>query len=315
MADKGIEQSERPQQPLGKLDLSLVSQYLAEYNKQFGMGGMMASVFLSYVHQDDETYEKIKSIDKMSLDNLRDKIDPILSATGLSLQPVETGKMFGPTGEQESTAMKLNLSNGSKFVAYLEALEGNATQSQLLGIEDIPQILVQQLTSQYDLSDPNDERVLEFFGSAQKIINSYKKLGLSEEVKELSTYLDIARQGYLREFLAARKAQVLEKPGAKTFGPSMWHTDTSEEGYIKSWDKTLEAIELIGKNPKAKQLYESAIQNLMACIVYAKNDLEKIKKEKPEYYGPKSSEIFTTLKVLLNQYSERLLDKKALKET
>ena len=307
MADIGPEKIKIPEnQPLNKIDLSFVSYYLQEYNKQFGMAYSMVSFLMSKTDIAEEVAEKEEQ-EKISLDNLNRRIKPILDATGLSLEPVRgSATLYGPEGEQQTSEMRLNLADGKKFVGYLEALDKKTvTESQRHGLDIVPSILVTQLISQYQLENPDDDRVLEFFGSAQKIIDNYLRLGLHKSVENLAQYLDIARKGYLREFLAARSAQILDLPGAKTFGPSKWHTDTTEEEYIRRWNIAFDALEKIRNNPKATELLQNSIKNLKDCISYAKRGIYENKKSRHEDWHVERDDNFLTL---LDQYSLRLAE-------
>jgi len=177
--------------------------------------------------------------------------------------------------------MRLDIGDGKKFTAYLHSLR-EVTGSQAKGLAKVSEILALQLTKGYDLTNSEDERLLELAASLKNITSEYRRIAGINPTLEASAMLledvySAVKDGCLREYILAKDEKLLLPIGREGFGPSRWHTDSSEEMYIKRWNEALEALSTINQNPKAKGLYEKARRNLLACLEYAEKDMAQQK--------------------------------------
>lgn len=267
---------------LQKTDLGEVAGWLDIYNKQFHLGTLAAKTVMRGWKDESVTADlETEAAKRVSFDEIQKRNQAVLSRVGLSLEPVRAiGVVMSDEGTEYPSELRINLSDGKQFMSYLNSLKGDSlSPSQKIGLKRTAGSLLAQLKVEYDLANPEDERLLELFGSASKIIAEYERLdmeggkGLGDCITELKNLVAIAKQGYLREHLLAQKGRLLAEIGGRNFGPSKWHTDSTEEGYIKMWNKALETLSEIAKNPKAKGLYEQACGNLLASLEYAEKDM------------------------------------------
>lgn len=272
---------------LRRTDLGGVAGWLAIYNRQFHLGTLAAKTMMrgmkdeSSASVETET-EKEK---ELSFDEIQRRNQVVLSRTGLSLEPVRAiGVIMSQEGTEFPSELRINLSDGTQFVKYLESLKGGSlSPSQTLGLERTADSLTAQLKGQYDLSNSDDERLLELFGHASKIISEYERLdkeggkGLGNCIAELRDLVAISKQGYLREHLRVVHERLLAEIGGKNFGPSQWHTDITEEGYINRWNKALTTLSEIAQNPKAEGFAERVRGHLLASLLYAEKDMKESK--------------------------------------
>lgn len=284
---------ERPRQPeqgndLRSIDLSEIAKAIDDYNRQYNIGTLAAEQIMGSMG------ENVAS--KVTPDEISTKNATILHATGLGVESVRNiGVLLGYDEESDVHAQELrfNLDDGKRFAAYLGALdEATITTDQARGLTTVAESLTKQLTSEYQLENPNDERLIELFGNLQRIIEGYQSLdvagknSLSESVSQLSEYLAIARQKYLREYIIAQRAKLLTTNEDRAFGPYDWHGDSTPDSCREYWGQALNALREIKKNQNAKPLFEETVENLKSALKFAKLDLtesnEEVKSQDPD---------------------------------
>lgn len=270
--------SSQEKKDLSKVDLQSLIDALEEYNRQFGLGALLAGEVLCAQQEAGATHEDEK---KLSVKELSSDYFDTLEATGLRLEPVRgEATMFTQEGEIPTSLMRLNLKDGRKFIAYLRVLEGQALEvTQIRGLAEVAKILTAQLATEYDLNAP-DEHMLELFSAIDDLIKEYGRLdpegmlGLKDSVEQLAEYLAAARVGYLREYLTIQKREFLNEIGGDNFGPSKWHGDSSPESYANRWGEAIEIMKNMRKNPKAVDFSNQVVEHLKKSIAYAEEDLE-----------------------------------------
>lgn len=291
-------ESFRPQLPenegendLKEIDLGELDSSIEEYNRQFNWGTLLGEEIADTIDEGEEKPPR----QKLSAEQLGKMHELALEKTGLSLEPVRgIATMYTGDKEVPSSEMRMNVADGNKFVGYLTALdEQSLTESQVRGLKMVAESFSLQLTQQYELGNPDDERTMKLFGNLDQIIQQYKRLdeqgktGLAGSVEELGTYLDVARKGYLREYVLAKNEKLLAKPDDKVFGPSDWWGDSSPQSFKEMyWEKALAAAKKIGENPKAQDFYGEVVENLKASLRHTKAQL----KNPPEYFRKEDAE-------------------------
>lgn len=278
----GIEQGPKPDLPesnssneseedLQEIDLGELDNSIQEYNRQYNWGTMLA---------EEVTGESSKKISVGELGKMHERA---LEKTGLSLEPVSTGTLISRDEERPSSEMRMNVSDGGKFITYLKALdEKQLSESQIKGLQTVAQSLTTQLTQQYELDNPNDKRMIELLGHLDQITQQYKRLdeqgktNLSKPVGNLVTHLDASRKGYLREHVLAEKEQLLSTNQDHTFGPYDWWSDSSSKSFKDNyWKTALEAAKKISDNPKANDLYRQVLSNFKGALRFSKEEIKK----------------------------------------
>ena len=193
----------------------------------------------------------------------------------------------------------IHLVGTKRFLNYLDSFEKNQSLSnkeqpdekqleksqisegQLKGLAVLLRFLINQIAIQHDPSNPNNkENISGLLIDLNQIVKKCEKLKIdkdkaefSESTETLSEYSKFS--GCLKEYLLAKNNHLLDEVGGNNFGPSQWHIDCSKKNYLKKWKKTLETIDQIKENPKARALLEKVIKNLKESLKYAKKDLER----------------------------------------
>jgi len=279
---------------------------LNEYNDQFSWGRVLARHMIARwkgEENEGEGLEQTEADQILGYENMNITTEPLLKATGLELQPVKSGVvMISSEGTQGLKEMKLNLKDGSQFVTYMQVLDPETvTPSQIEGLKEIAKVLISQFQS-YDLEDPDNGPLFELIGNASKIIEEYKRLGMQESIASLEIYLNVAKQGILREYRAAEDLE-LNRPFSPGKFTLEWHRDASPEFLQDKWGRVIDTLHKLSQNPKAEELYkisrstaEQAIDNAIRQVTVWQNE------EQMKEYAGKLLPILTSTKVKLSEF-------------
>lgn len=264
---------------------------IAQYNDQFSMGRIAARGLFSLIKFEDDEVEPAQSIQRegehqqVTAAALSAIHQNTLAKIGLSLEPVHGGATFMALGQQASSGeMRINVSDGRRFVSFLHALQPDQVQETGLrpNLENLSGVLAQQVLTNYDLRQPSDE-ALQLFGNLGNMVVEYKRLGMGQAVERLETYLAHARQGDLREFITIERNGYLSEPG-KNFGPADWQLDSTPK-YLKArWDEAIAVLKASKANPKARQLYDQLHSHLLKCVKIARGGMRIL--EEQNSYSP-----------------------------
>ena len=280
------ESNEKAFPELGSLAIAI-----QEYNREHGMGAIAADIILGAMRSqedsgDEEDISREASNEKPSLSGLRERFKQTLAETGLSIEPVRGNAVYSNIPEREeqhATEIRINIANHNKFLQYLEILSSDTiSDMQISGLRAVAESLTQQLKTEYELTNADDERMMELFASLDHLIAHYRRLdpdnrkGLSRSVSSLENHWIAAKGGYLRERLRAEKEQLLDEVGGENFGPSKWHQDMGTEEYERKWNRVVDTTKEIRQNPKAESLVELIVKNLLASIDYARIDIDSL---------------------------------------
>src|SRR3989344_1141273 len=226
--------SEKIQEPnsLDSVDQGQLADWIDEYEKRFGPFARLgrAGAFLATEEQEERLMredaapeEKEVQLARAAQSDIVRRNQPIAQQVGLSLD--------FPAGEEEgewAPEMRLDVGSGEKFTKCLQALQ-KLSVSQARGLVKVAEILAKQLTHGYDLSNVEDERLLELASSLKSITEEYGRLTeVNPTLQASATLLEDVRRSvngrYLREYILAKDGQLLDPPEARTFGPGRWHT-------------------------------------------------------------------------------------------
>lgn len=268
---------------------------ISKFNQQFSMGSMLFGLImgLSGIEGEDaprrpgSDLERAEEDQKMSASAIALIHRDTLNKIGLSLEPVagKTATLMGRGEQAGSGEMRINVADRGKFTGFLSALEPEQVEITGLkpNLESLSGVLAQQVFDHYDLKQPSDE-MLELFGGLGGIVNQYQRLGMAKAVEGLETYLDHARKGDLREFVAVERAGLMSEPG-KYFGPADWQKDATPEFLAHHWSEATHILRMVRSNPKAQGLYEQLKDQLLKSIKISRADAESL-----EYYQPDQRE-------------------------
>ncbi len=305
-----IPQPDQQQSKLASVDVGGIIGPLKNYNDQFSLGHTAARIFMAATGDLPESEAGVANEQKvdefMTLDQMKADTEPLLNATGLEYQPVQANWFVAGSGDDHiGSEMRLNLKDGQQFVKYLKALDPkHITENQRVGLREVIVVLGKQFTS-YDLTDHNDERLMEFMGNLAFIISEYKRLLMDDdsesqkEITKLETYLTYARKGCLREYREAEELHLLTPPTGKGF-ILRWHIDASPDLLKKKWDSVIDTLQMISQNNKATELYNTVRINAGLAIEAAITEVAAwpdTRKQKTEFLS-----ILNTTKARMSEF-------------
>lgn len=279
---------------LSALDLNSLQKEAEEYNHRFNAGTMMADLIKAQVRDEELPPQKATNREP-PLERIKLQYTDLINRTGIGLETIGTNHIFGADGKRQASELRFNLADRAKFIEYLNSIPPeNLTPSQAEGLKSVAVSLTTQLTQEYQISNPKDERMIELLGGLNEINQAYDRLdpgkqnGLSQAVENLKKYDQAAQGKHLKEYLTVEKAGLMAEIGGRNFGPSRWHTDATPEFYEDHWQLALEIFKSLGDNPHAQDLQNQVRENLKASLAYAREDLER----NEESHRAKSNEAF-----------------------
>ncbi len=279
-------------------DVDSLFQGIASYNDQFSLGKSMFSLLMQNIERNIEDEEGEESppltnkIDEqsqhMSASALSVIHETTLNNIGLSLEPV-SGKsttIYSSEGAVSTGEMRLNIKDRDQFGAFLKALTPDQVSQTPLGghLGELTGILNKQILDNYDLSQP-DDAALTFLGSLDGVVSEYKRLGLGEQADQMGEYLEHARAGNLREYVALKTSGLLQEPG-DGFGPADWQKDASSDFLRSRRDGALQLLRAMRNNPNAEDMYKNLLTHLNKCVSIAQGNLPEI-----QYYTPQAKQM------------------------
>ncbi len=283
---------------LKSMDLSLITHELEAYNDQFNIGRIMGRELLRSMRSEDDQEESgtEQSAEARHQENQTEFIERInakygilLAKAGISLEAIESGAvLMMNTDTLKSSQLRINIVDHQQFINYLQSLDPESiTPTQIEGLTKTITSLQAQLEQQYTLEKP-DSRATELMSDLKGIVDAIEKLdpqhknGLAEAAKDFSKYLELASKKYLKEYLLVERSGLLAEIGGDNFGPSKWHTDTTEESYLKHWRDALDILNQVKRNTNAADLYIQLSTHLSQSADYARQQLSEALKSRPD---------------------------------
>ncbi len=269
-----------------KIPVSAINQlfvYLEDYNRKFNIWVSAAKMLSQTPDNDGSSVDDIdahRAQGLLSHEELKDMLAPVLNATGLEIESVENGQSLSSSkGSEKGTELRINIKDGKRFVTFLKSTDATSmTEEDKDGLVQVAEVLLTQFVSQYDITDPNDERFLELMGSLSNIIAEYKRLdggseNLSFAIAPLENYLMMARKGCLVEYRLAEELK-LHKPFSDKGFTLRWHTDCNPDLLEKNWNSVITTLQTISQNENArKDLYDQAASTAKRAIEAALKDV------------------------------------------
>ena len=236
-----IDEPEQHEKSLDEIDLSEFVRAFGRYNQICHEINISKQDFFGFdgEHLTDTEEEKIinerKAIIKKlehDLSNLYDIFEinkEDLSRIGLCIEskkPLEVDRDVRERLEELGAGewleiieeVGIHLVSGKNFVNYLDSLtEKSLDKNRIKSLMIIAEGLTVQLGYEYDLSNPDDEKMIELISNLENTIDKYHQLAeqqgrkeIGNSVKELENYLRIAKAKYLREYLLAKREHLLK---------------------------------------------------------------------------------------------------------
>ncbi len=263
-------------------DVELLFIDLEKYNSQFGMGAMLGRLVKNAMFTEEPepeieaTVRNEETNQQASAFFLAGTHKSTLENLGLSIEPITGGASVAFNGESAASGqIRFNVQNQDTLTAFLGAIRSDhlTTTGIRSNLEGLADILTRQIADHYNFSDMVlTEDMSQLFGSMEKIIGEYKRLGLNGNVHQLETYLTHGKAGDLREFIFTERAGLLKEPG-KGFGPADWQRDSTPEYLRGRWNQTLQILEIAKANPRAKDLSDQLQNHLTMCVNSALDNL------------------------------------------
>lgn len=196
--------------------------------------------------------------------------------------------------------IELSITDGEKLLRYLRSLSVKSVESPSAkdALNFVAWTLDRELTTKFAvniISGSNDgwEQLAQ---TVEEVSSELRRLGLQTAAARLSTHLECAWQGDLREFLIAEQENLLTRGG---FGPGEWHLDCTAETYARDWNKALDTLELINSNEKALQLAQSIARFLGGCLddasVYVSAKVESNSRSPDRYWQREGTGMLDTI--------------------
>lgn len=240
-----------------------------------------------------------------SFEKLEEEYHTILASSGLgielSLCPPWKGVWEEEfqrqrSGDFEQLSVFFKIEDIQKYLDYFRSfLPFEIDDGDLHCFERVLLDLRNQLTYDYDLKDPNDNRAISLLGSLGQFLELAEELelgfdaGLYDLIHDFKTYYYIGRERFLYEFLEAERKEIIRRKDVKVsclgvefnideddYPPSHWHRldDVDPEDYEDIWYEALEALETVNQNPRSRKLAEALREKLSSVLFSVRSDLE-----------------------------------------
>lgn len=229
-----------------------------------------------------DTSVPLNDVEEMARSIVGSTNAPVLEAVGLGLSPLRvTSSVRKSAGRQEVGVVRLQVVDGGKLSGFLlsakpEEADDAFKQSMLAVTSD----MVSEASDAIATGRRGGLTALETLAYGPGIVSGLEQIGLAESTAavQLRELCEHAQQGDVREFVVAKKAGLLDEPGAPVFGPSTWQTDTHPQAvlYIR-WQGILTILREAQANPKAQVLAAQLLAKAQAHLEYAKADWKKMR--------------------------------------
>lgn len=288
---------------LSEIDFSEMVDEVDNYNAKFSTGRLMAEAVRGGRIKGEEVDQK----SKLNLIKANKEFGPLMNRVGLNIELAETGTaIFTSDGKAGISEIRFNIANREKFIGYLQEIGPESiTENQIKGLKAVLENVTLQLEKQYQIDNPNDDRMVELLGGLDEIIKGCERLdpensiGIDESIEKLKKYNEAKKNKSLREFIVAEREGLFLEVGGRNFGPSTWHMDANPDYYEEKWAKALKVLSSIKESNKSGEFYKKLKDHLIDSAKYAIDDLEKKIKagDRIDYYQP-------LMEIIDNYYDE-----------
>lgn len=238
----------------------------------------------------------LDSLNEESRLQLQEEFELELAAMGLSVEE-----------SNYDIFLHLKITNLDQFIGYLKKINtGKPSESQMDGIKKVIENSYNHVTHNaiFESKEGSADILIEFVSSIDEFKEQCKKLdpdgskGIFSKAENMGKVVEIAKQGYLKEYLTAEMIGLLYGPedeysianvhkpmldgsfmlSADPEGPRKSTEEIlkdSLDNYKGIWDRTIATVREIknGGNEKAKDLLVKIFSNLKASIDYIEEDL------------------------------------------
>lgn len=314
-------------------ELAALVKDVERFNRDFSSGGLAGKALGRSIVRNlclaDEAFEELDT--KSELAEARWRADQIfqrnikcLLALGLELipnresvsvkrldleLPAEASRPVKSSPTCEPQSLQFSLIDGEKLINFLRTVAPNSISSPELvaTLKFLAKSLSNQLVGEYlvQLVGERSESWQDLLDSLYGVASELNRLNQKEIAAGITVYLERAWQGDLREYLLAEHHKLL----GVGFGPHNWHTDSTSKEYRQLWDKALDILEEINKNPKAAELSASLTERLSIFCENARQEISQILNS-PEGqipyhrdFGPDKLRVIESVLARLAEYS------------
>ena len=252
-----------------------------------------------------EKESELKNKKKELRSELKRRFELELTAMGLSVEE-----------NSHYHALDIKIVNLDQFIDYLKKINtGNPSETQINGIKKVIENSYNHIifNAEFESDEGSADILIDFVSSIDGFKEQCEKLdpdgsnGVSKKAKKISEIIEIAKHGYLSEYLLGEELLYgpednygitnIHKP---MLDGSFIHSEDPEgpirstkevlkdslDNYKRIWDDALYTVRKIknGGNEKAKNLLVKIFSNLKASIDYIEDDVYN---SSPLYYEAK----------------------------
>lgn len=306
-------EEEKPQE-IGGIDLSPVVAAMQEWEKQFSRDVLRNVVYnsrkkLKGLFRKNEIMERsAEDIDKDRLpkfEAIQRKFSVNLRHTGLAIETVPVA--LSKHDELQQRRGVFSMKDRKIFLSYLDAVidAEQHTTAQATSVAQVIDSLKYELIENYDLKDPNDDRMINLLAILPHIVQriiTLRENGFFDEIKradyinfesnldELQSCSLLLKQHILPEFLMALRVHIasmedlrvqndntltfkLEAPRKSTFH-CLYPMKSTPQEFSEQWKHVASVIETMRTNHHADDLRILLTERLMTILEGAKYDLD-----------------------------------------
>lgn len=175
----------------------------------------------------------------------------------------DTGLRIEEEDIENTPKMRAKIENASQLNLFLAGITPEQAEDSVVrnGLNHIGSIVYNAVNNYFVFGGNNGDELLEIFSGLEGLTEQFDRLGMDYQAEDFKDYLQYSKQGTLKEFLTIENSGLTSELGLGTT-PVEWINSMSSAELAKSWGEVFELLDQIGKNPKAKELYESLVEEL-----------------------------------------------------
>ncbi len=226
---------------------------------------------------------------------------PVLEAVGLGLSSLRVASSVrSGAGRQTVGVVRLQVVDGGRLCRFL--LSAKPEEADDVFKQSMLAVTYDMVSEASDAiaTGKSEQTALETLAYGQGIVAGLEQIGLADSIAtvQLHELCDHAQQGDVREFVIAKKAGLLDEPGAPESGPSTWQRDRHHQAvlYIR-WQGIVTILRNAQANPKAQSLAAQLLATAQAHLEYAKADWDRMNSDELHTpgHGEGFDDVFTTV--------------------
>lgn len=264
--------------------------------------------YLDAIHGNPELYGEGTEVGlspQIALEKINEKIT--LMNSSLALIGIGVKKFEDGYGSEE---INLFISNGKKFLSYLESLDINTlTETQKKSLGNFLNILRDQILYTPNTSEEQVDRFIELSQYIQSIIEQAQRLKLTingdhttYSLDDISDAIIPIKEGYFKEYTIAKKSRLYDE----FQNPMSWHNNIKASLYKEYLDSIFKDIDSVFQNPRAEIIYNKMVQDFTKIL----KKLYPLIQERPQVWQQYNTneELLPVIENALRQVQELSID-------